>query len=268
MKNIYLTYSLFSCFLFISSITIASDKNWKDLIEIKGKFIEGAVLIGKTNPNFSVFFQNKKIKLTADGQFVLGLHRDEEPSAKLKLVTSNGQAFEQTIKISNRKYQIQRIDGLPKSKVTPRGKELMKRINAEVKMTKEARNRVDDRLDFLQPFIWPATGRISGVYGSQRILNGKPRRPHFGVDIAKPVGSPVVAPTDGIITLAHLDMFFSGGTIILDHGYGLSSSFLHLSKLHVKVGQKVKQGDLIGEIGATGRVTGPHLDWRMNWFNK
>ncbi|MBF0265022.1 MAG: M23 family metallopeptidase [Gammaproteobacteria bacterium] len=265
------SYQLLLSVIFViifSNTSWASKKNIDDLIEIRGEFIEGAILFGKTSPDTLLFFQNKAIKLTTDGQFVLGLHRDEKPNATLKIITSDGTKLEKQITIADREYQIQRIDGLPKSKVTPRGKKLMKRIQDEIKMAKNARDRVDNRLDFLQPFIWPATGRISGVYGSQRILNGSPRRPHFGVDIAKPTGSPVIAPTDGVITLAHPDMFFSGGTIILDHGFGLSSSFLHLSKLHVKVGQRVNQGDLIGEIGATGRVTGAHLDWRMNWLDK
>ena len=112
--------------------------------------------------------------------------------------------------------------------------------------------------------MWPAKGRISGVYGSQRILNGEPRRPHYGVDVAAPVGTLVHAPADGLVTLANEDMFFSGGTLILDHGHALSSSFLHLSAILVKEGQRVRQGDPIAKIGATGRATGPHLDWRMN----
>lgn len=135
-------------------------------------------------------------------------------------------------------------------------------------MASAARRTDDPRLDFMQSFIWPSIGPISGVYGSQRILNGQPRRPHFGVDVAAPTGTPVRAPAAGIITLAHPDMYFSGGTVILDHGHGVSSSFLHLSRIHVQVGQRVEQGELIAEIGATGRVTGPHLDWRMNWFGQ
>lgn len=135
-------------------------------------------------------------------------------------------------------------------------------------MVKQARDRIELDTAFAQDFIWPAVGPISGVYGSRRILNGEPRRPHYGVDVAGPVGQPVYAPADGLVTLYVPDMYYSGGTMIIDHGYGISSTFLHLSKEHVEVGQRVKQGDLIAEIGATGRVTGPHLDWRMNWFEK
>ena len=135
-------------------------------------------------------------------------------------------------------------------------------------MVSSARNRRDSRTDFADSFAWPAEGRISGVYGSQRVLNGEPRRPHFGLDIAAPKGSPVTAPAAGIITLTHPDMFYSGGTIILDHGHGLSSTFLHLSEVLVEAGTRVKKGALIGRVGSTGRASGPHLDWRMNWLNR
>lgn len=119
----------------------------------------------------------------------------------------------------------------------------------------------------MQDFIWPAKGRLSGFYGSQRVLNGDPKRPHYGVDVAAPTGTEVVAPADGVVRLAHPDLFFSGGTIIIDHGFGVNSTFLHLSSVDVEVGEPVKQGDFIGRIGATGRATGPHLDWRINWLN-
>ena len=139
---------------------------------------------------------------------------------------------------------------------------------AGAELVKATRKLDDPRTDFLDGFIWPSQGPISGVYGSQRILNGKPRRPHFGVDVAGPVGTPVVAPAGGVVTLAHPDMYFSGGTLVIDHGHGLSSAFLHLSRILVKEGQRVEQGEPIAEIGATGRVTGAHLDWRMNWFEQ
>jgi murein DD-endopeptidase MepM/ murein hydrolase activator NlpD len=140
----------------------------------------------------------------------------------------------------------------------------MVRIRQDIALAKKARARNDPREDFLAGFQWPVKGRISGVYGSQRVLNGKPRRPHFGVDVAAPVGAIVRAPADGVVTLAHGDMFFSGGTLIVDHGHGLSSSFLHLSAILVKEGDRIGQGEPIAKVGATGRVSGPHLDWRMN----
>ena len=167
-----------------------------------------------------------------------------------------------------REYRIQRIDGLPPGKVTPRSKEDLARIRREVAMVKRARLTDDARTDFLGGFRWPIKGPISGVYGSQRILNGEPRQPHYGVDIAVPTGTKALAPAAGVVTLAHPDMFFSGGTLIVDHGHGLSSAFLHLSRILVKKGQRVAQGQPIAEVGATGRVTGPHLDWRINLFGR
>jgi murein DD-endopeptidase MepM/ murein hydrolase activator NlpD len=147
--------------------------------------------------------------------------------------------------------------------------ERLERIRRERKLVGAAKarhlSRPDLLLDALAGFEWPAVGPISGVYGSQRIYNGTPRSPHYGVDVAMPTGTPVYAPSAGVVTLAEPDLFYSGGTIILDHGFRLSSSFLHLSKLHVEVGQEVNQGDLIAEIGASGRATGAHLDWRMSW---
>ncbi len=237
-------------------------------LSLKGNWTQGGLLQGKTEPNAKIYFQKKPVKVSPQGDFLIGFHRDEPLASILKIVLSNGKIIKKNIKISKREYRVQRIDGLPPGKVNPRKPETIKRINQESALIKKARKRNDDRFDYQQKFIWPVTGPISGVYGSQRILNGEPRRPHYGIDIARATGTQVVAPAAGIITVAHKDMFFSGGTIMLDHGYGLSSSFLHLSKLYVNVGDSIKQGQLIAEVGATGRVTGAHLDWRMNLFNK
>ena len=256
----FITLLLFSVF------SVAANSSMDVILD--GDIIQGGLLKGKTEPGSKVIFQNNTVKVSKTGIFLLGFHRDEQLKSDLKVVFPDGTVFNKKIKLNKREYNIQRIDGLPAAKVSPRKPETLARISKETTMIKKARKRNDDRLDFMEQFIWPATGRISGVYGSQRILNGQARRPHYGVDIARPTGTPVIAPASGIISLAHADMFFSGGTIMLDHGHGLSSSFLHLSKLHVKVGDTVKQGQLIAEIGATGRVTGAHLDWRMNLFNK
>ena len=165
--------------------------------------------------------------------------------------------------MAGREYRIQRIDGLPPRKVTPDEKDY-ERIRKDIAAAKRARRRDDPREDFLSGWIWPVTGPISGVYGSQRILNGQPRRPHYGVDIAVPVGTEIRAPADGVVTLAHPGMFYSGVTVIIDHGHNLTSSFLHLNRALVEEGDRVKRGDVIAEVGKTGRVTGAHLDWRMN----
>lgn len=227
---------------------------------------QGGMLIGRTAPGDRVRFNDESIRVSPEGVFIIGFGRDDRLHHTLEVIRA-GKIFEkQQINIAKRTYQIQRIDGLPANKVTPPKRDWA-RIKKEVALVKQARRLDDERSDFMSGFIWPAKGTISGVYGSQRILNGEPRRPHFGVDIAAPVGTPVVAPADGVVTLAHPDMFYSGGTLILDHGHRLSSSFLHLHKILVKEGDRVKQGDPIAEIGATGRVTGAHLDWRMNLRN-
>jgi len=236
-------------------------------LSLKGSFTQGGLLEGEVTPGAEVTFNSHAVRTSDQGVFLIGFGRDEPLSNRLKVTYANGSVEQRNIELVKREYDIQRITGLPANKVTP-PKHDWKRIKAEGLLVKQARLRDDKRTDFLSGFKWPAIGRISGVYGSQRVLNGKPRRPHFGVDVAGPVGTKVVAPADGLVTLVHHDMFYSGGTLIVDHGQGLSSSFLHLSKIWVKEGESVKQGDLIAEIGATGRVSGPHLDWRINLFKK
>lgn len=238
-----------------------------DAVTLRGEFQQGGVIIGKAPAGSSAKLKGAPLRVSPQGDFVFGFGRDHGPEAWLSVYLPDGERWGKMLKIAAREYRIQRIDGLPPKKVTPDAAAL-ERIRTEGAMASRARRTDDPRLDFLQAFIWPSIGPISGVYGSQRILNGEPRRPHFGVDVAAPTGTPVVAPAAGIVTMAHPDMYFSGGTLILDHGHGLSSSFLHLSKIDVEVGQRVEQGEKIAEIGATGRVTGPHLDWRMNWFKQ
>ncbi|MCF6281814.1 MAG: M23 family metallopeptidase [Candidatus Polarisedimenticolaceae bacterium] len=234
---------------------------------LEGDFTQGGLLNGRVTPGAKVALNGDAVRISEQGIFLIGFGRDEALINHLKVTNPDGSVERRKIELVKRQYDIQRVDGLPPSKVTP-PKHNWKRINAEGKQVKQARMRDDKRTDFLNGFKWPAIGRISGVYGSQRVLNGKPRRPHFGVDVAGPVGTQVVAPAGGLVTLVHSDMFYSGGTLIVDHGHGLSSSFLHLSKILVKQGDWVKQGEPIAEIGATGRVSGPHLDWRINLFKK
>lgn len=250
---------MFSGHLLAAETTI-SGENYR----LSGQAVQGGMMVGSTSPGGRVFQDGQAVRVSAQGDFLLGFTRDAPADSMLNIKLPSGKVIKRSLKVATREYQIQRIDGLPKAKVTPRKPEDLARIRRDIAEAKKARSRDDDRQDFLTGFEWPVQGPISGVYGSQRILNGKPRRPHFGVDIAVPVGTPVRAPAPGIVTLAVPDMFFSGGTLIIDHGHRLSSSFLHLSKLHVNVGDRVEQGDLVAEVGATGRVTGAHLDWRMN----
>ncbi|MCU7906693.1 MAG: M23 family metallopeptidase [Candidatus Thiodiazotropha sp. (ex Epidulcina cf. delphinae)] len=232
-------------------------------LTLEGDFTQGGMLIGRVSPGSEVRFNDQSVRVSADGVFLLGFSRDDGLRHDL-LVSRDGRPIDRKrIAISKREYRIQRINGLPPAQVTPPKRD-WERIKREAALVKQARRLDDDRRDYLSGFIWPAMGAVSGVYGSQRILNGVPKRPHFGVDIAAPVGTRVVAPADGVVTLAHPDMFYSGGTLIIDHGHQLSSSFLHLHKILVEEGRRVKQGDPVAEIGATGRVTGAHLDWRMN----
>jgi murein DD-endopeptidase MepM/ murein hydrolase activator NlpD len=232
-------------------------------LSLEGEFLQGGMVVGRTQAGDEVVFDGASLHVSDKGVFLLGFGRDADLHHKLRVIRNGKSVTQREITIGKRDYRIQKIDGLPPSKVSPPESEWA-RIRRETAMVKKARALDDGRTDFLDGFIWPAKGVISGVYGSQRILNGEPRRPHFGVDIAAPVGTPVVAPADGVVTLAYPDMYYSGGTLIVDHGLQLSSSFLHLSRILVKVGDRVKQGDKIAEIGATGRVTGAHVDWRMN----
>lgn len=232
---------------------------------LKGKFEQGALIFGQTNPGATVELDGRAVMVTPGGRFVFGLDRDAAEEVTLRLVAADGAPSTLRYAVAKRQYAIQRLDGLPPKQVNP-DPEMEARIAAEAARNRAARAR-NSEFDFVfQPFIWPARGAITGVFGSQRILNGEPKQPHYGVDVAGPVGAPVVAPADGVVSLANPDMFFSGGTLYLDHGRGVSSAFLHLSKILVKEGQRVKQGEKIALIGKTGRVTGAHLDWRVNWF--
>ena len=237
-------------------------------VRLDGPRIQGGLLRGQVPPGSAVEFEGEAVRVSKDGWFLVGFGRDAPPKAELVAVFPDGRRERQELTVERREYAIQRIDGLPPGKVTPRSDEDIARIMAEIRMTKRARAIDAPRTDFLSGFRWPIKGRISGVYGSQRILNGEPRRPHFGIDIAAPTGTEVAAPADGVVTLVHPDMFFSGGTMIVDHGHGLSSAFLHLSRILVEKGQRVAQGETIAEVGSTGRSTGPHLDWRMNLFGR
>ncbi len=240
---------------------------WAGTLELQGQPVQGGLMQGRTDPGTEVTFDGRPVRVSKDGVFLIGFGRDAPAQTKLVVTFTDGSREWRELKVGQRKYKIQRIDGLPPRKISPSEEDLA-RIHRESASIKEARAKDDARTDFLKGFIWPAKGRITGVYGSQRILNGEPRRPHYGLDIAAPVETPVVAPASGIVTLTHPDMFYSGGTLILDHGHGLSSTFIHLHRILVKEGQYVRQGDVIAEIGATGRVTGPHLDWRINLFKR
>lgn len=236
-------------------------------MQLSGELTQGGLIRGQVAPGTRVFYGERSLKLTEDGRFILGFGRDAALRQSLTLIAADGQVVTRDLKLSPRNYQIERIEGISKKMMAPSEDDL-RRIGTEAEQARLARQQDSDLLHFDDNFIWPVTGRISGVYGSQRFFNGEPRRPHFGIDIAAPSGTPVLAPAGGKVSLAHPGMFFSGKTMIIDHGHGLSSSFLHLSEILVIEGQQVRQGEVIAKVGATGRVTGPHLDWRINWFEQ
>ncbi len=233
-------------------------------LTLEGDARQGGLLVGQLAEGERVQWRGKELMLDTSQRFILGLDRDAPEQITLTITAADGQRREQIIAVDRREYQLQYIEGVKHKYVAPDPRQV-ERSMRETRQVVQARARLREQSDFLEGFIWPATGPITGVFGSQRVYNGEPRRPHFGVDVAGPVGTPVVAPASGLVTMAEPDLFFSGGTLIIDHGHGLSSSFLHLSKLLVEPGQQVEQGQAVAEIGATGRVTGPHLDWRMNW---
>ncbi len=234
--------------------------------EFQGSFKQGSFILGKTKPGSKVIIDKTKVKITKDGYFAFGIGRDRTNNILVK-ITSEGKTKVFEKKVFKKIYKIQRIDGLPKKQVTP-PKEVYERIKKDNILIGKAR-AINSNLDFFkEKFIPPLQNSIiTGVYGSQRILNGKPRRPHYGLDFASPEGTPIKAMLDGVVTLAEDDLYFTGGTIIFDHGHGISTLYMHLKNVDVKIGDKIKQGDVIGTVGMTGRSTGPHLDIRLNWFD-
>ena len=243
--------------IFFSLITTSSFA-----VSFEGKFIQGSFILGKTEPNKEVYIDKKKVKVTSDGYFAFGLGRDRKNDV---VITVNEKKIVK--KVFKRDYKIQRIDGLEEKKVTP-PEEVYERIKRENKWIGEARAVNSDLVFFKNKFINPLENAIvTGVYGSQRILNGKPKWPHYGIDFAAEAGTEIKAMLGGVVTLVEPDLFYTGGTLIFDHGHGISTLYMHMEKILGKKGQKVKQGDIIGTVGSTGRSTGAHLDVRLNWFN-
>tara|TARA_Y200000002_G_scaffold35262_1_gene25831 strand:- start:527 stop:1333 length:807 start_codon:yes stop_codon:yes gene_type:complete len=235
-------------------------------IEFEGNFKQGSFILGKAKPGDRITIDNRDVKVSKDGYFVFGLGRDRKNNIIIK-VFSEGKFQTYEKKVFKRKYKIQRIDGLPEKKVTP-PKEVYERIKKENKLIGDARLIESDLPFFKKKFLNPLDKAIvTGVYGSQRILNGKPKWPHYGIDFAAKEGTKIKAMLDGVATMVEPDLFYTGGTLIFDHGHGISTLYMHMKDIYVKNGQKVKQGDVIGTVGSTGRSTGPHLDIRLNWFD-
>lgn len=234
-------------------------------LEFSGEVSQGGLIVGKTEPENTVTLNGNTIKVAESGHFAFGYGRDETQPQKLIVTNSQGLETVKWLTPKAREYKIQRIEGIKKSIMNPNPKAVA-RAKKDSAQVRAARATNSDLTYFSTGFIAPIEGIVTGVYGSQRVYNGVPKTPHFGIDYAGKKGDPVKAPASGTIILNVPDMFYSGGTMIIDHGHGITSTFLHLSDSYVKVGDKVKQGDVVAAVGSTGRSTGPHLDWRVNWF--
>jgi len=237
-----------------------------DRISLPDHLQQGQLVIGHAPPDARIEFDGRKLRIGSDGTFVFGLARDAAPREELHIREADGQTRTNAFDVEQRTYHTERVNGLPQQTVTPKP-EILARIEREQAAVQAARTRDDAREDFLHGFSLPVEGaRISGVYGSQRIDNGVPKAPHMGLDMAVPAGTPIHAPADGIVSFAAKDLFLTGGSVLLDHGFGLDSSFLHMSRVDVKVGERIRRGQVIGLAGMTGRATGPHVHWGFNWF--
>ena len=234
---------------------------------VSGKAVQGGMLVFQTKAGTKIILDGLELPVSADGLFVLGFHRDDVTPQELRAIDASGKTAKLTLTPEVRDWEIQRIDNLPTNMVTP-PEAVITRIKKDIKNVKAARAVISDFDDVLKNgFVWPVWGRISGIYGAQRILNGKPRQPHYGIDIAAPSGVAVRAAGAGRVTMA-MDLYFTGGTVIIDHGFGLNSTYSHLKDMYVRPGDRVTRGGVIGSVGSTGRSTGPHLDWRINWRHK
>lgn len=227
---------------------------------------QGSLVIGRTRADAQVEYAGRRVRVAPDGVFVFGVGRDATGPLLVRIAFADGAAAEHRIAVMPRDWPIEQIDGVPPDTVNP-PPDIAARIEREQASVAAARTRDDAREDFTQTFVWPVEGRISGRFGNQRVYNGTPKAPHSGMDIAAAQGTPVKAPAAGIVTFAAPSLYLTGGTVVIDHGAGVSSNFLHLSRIDVQVGDRVEQGQVFAAVGATGRATGPHLHWGMNWFD-
>jgi len=264
LLSVYKMKKLYNVLLVsLSTLTFASAHAE---IQLSGEIKQGGLIIGKTQANNSVKLNKKNLTVSPQGDYVFAFSRDDKTQYTLTVTSPSGKVETKTFTPAKREYKISRIEGISKKIMNPNKKANIRAQQDRAAIVK-VRKISSDLTDFSQGFIAPRSSRITGVYGSQRFYNGVPKNPHFGVDYAGAIGAPVKSPASGTIVMWVPDMFYSGGTLVIDHGHGITSNFLHLSASLVKVGDKVKQGQVIAKVGNSGRVTGPHLDWRMNWHN-
>ncbi len=235
-------------------------------IVLPGRASQGALVIGRAPAGSVVEVGGRRARVDAEGRFAFGIGRDQVAAVAVAITPPGGAPVRRQVEVFARDWPIDRVTGVPQGTVTPRP-EIAERIRREQARVVAARARDDARPDFAHAFIWPARGRISGRFGNQRVYNGTPGTPHSGMDIAAPTGTPVLAPAGGVVTFADPGLYLTGGTLLIDHGHGVSSNFLHLSRIDVAVGDRVEQGEVVAAVGSTGRSTGPHLHWGMNWFD-
>ena len=258
LNNVIKTIAVTATY-FVSHVAIAQ-------VQLAGVITQGSLIVGKTLPGSQVLIDGKALPVSTSGDFAFGFGRDQTKPIALKVIEPNGDVESKTLKPSAREYNIQRVEGIAKKIMNPNPKAVA-RAKKDSAQVKQARAVSSALTAFSEGFIPPIQGTVTGVYGSQRYYNGVPKTPHYGLDYAGKTGDPVKAPADSKVTMWVPDMFYSGGTMIIDHGQGISSTFLHLSGSHVKVGDMVKQGQVVAKVGSTGRSTGPHLDWCINWHN-
>lgn len=252
-------------FVLASATAHAQSIDTSRVISLPTEALEGSLVIGHAPVGARVSVFDKDIRVGADGAFVFAVPRETKGSVRVTFTTTAHESYSKQVKVLPKEWVEQRVNGVPPATVNP-PPAIAERIAREQASVVEARKRNDNREDFLQTFIWPVKGRISGQFGNRRVYNGQPGAAHSGADIAAAKGTPIKAPADGVITFANPDLYLTGGTVVLDHGFGVSTNYLHMSRIDVKVGDVVKQGDILGAVGATGRATGPHLHWGMSWF--
>ncbi len=238
----------------------------EDRVVFPASVPQGALVFGKVPPGSQVRYRERLLRATGYGTVAFGVGRDETGPLKVDVTLPSGRVEPVSIAVTPRDWPVEHVNGVPPKTVNP-PPEIAARIQREQALVTAARERDDERTDFALPFQWPVQGRISGRFGNARVYNGQPGAGHSGMDIAAPDGTPVKAPAGGVVTFASPDLYLTGGTVLLDHGHGVSSNFLHLSRIDVKVGDRIEPGQVIGAVGATGRATGPHLHWGMNWFD-
>lgn len=234
-------------------------------VRLPGSIVQGGLLMGQAPAGSKVVYEGKALRVSGDGRFVLGVAREQTGQVHLVVTPPGSAAQSLDVPIVDRVFPLEQVNGVPEGTVNPTP-ELAARMEREQAEVSAARVRDDDRTDYDTKYIWPVSGRISGRYGSQRVYNGTPKTPHSGLDVAAAQGTAIQAPAGGIIIFANPDLYLTGGTVLIDHGHGVSSNFLHMSRIDVKVGDRVEQGQVIGLVGATGRATGPHMHWGMSWF--